>query len=72
MWRYDVHRMPYLFRSAVLITRNQPYLDWANSLRDDGAPLTMELAQQRDVYLGPNSDVQQTLDAVLDQIWEAG
>jgi hypothetical protein len=30
----------------------------------------MELAQLRDVYLGPNSDAPQTLDAVLDQIWE--
>ena len=62
--------MPYLFRSAVLIARKQPYLDWANSLADPGATLTMELAQQRDVYLGSHTDELPTLDALLDDIWD--
>ena len=39
--------MSFLYRSAVTITRKQPYLDWANSL-DDGGPAQTEELSQRD------------------------
>jgi hypothetical protein len=63
--------MPFLFRTALIITRKQPYIDWANSFREDEAPeFTIALARKPDIYLGPHSDYQQTLEAVVDQIWE--
>jgi hypothetical protein len=61
--------MPHLFRTPVLISRRQPYVDWANSL-DDGPEFTIELAQKRDIYLGPHSDLAQKLKQVLDTMWE--
>jgi hypothetical protein len=62
--------MPFLFRTAALISRKQPYVDWANSLDPDGPPLTEALVRKRDVYLGPYSAVEQTLEKALDAIWE--
>jgi hypothetical protein len=62
--------MPFLFRTAALISRKQPYVDWANSLDPDGPLLTEELVRKRDVYLGPYSPVEQTLEKALDAIWE--
>jgi hypothetical protein len=63
--------MPFLYRTALIITRKQPYIDWANSFREEEAPeFTFELAETPDIYLGPHDDRQQTLDAVVDQIWE--
>lgn len=62
--------MSYLFRTPILIARKQPYIDWANSLPGDAPEFTMELAQKRDLYLGPHSNFLQTLDQALDQIWE--
>jgi hypothetical protein len=63
--------MPFLYRTALIITRKQPYIDWANGLKEDDAPeFTVDLAQKPDIYLGPHSDYEQTLEAVVDQIWE--
>ena len=36
--------MSFLYRSAITITRKQPYIDWANGLEDGGPELTAELA----------------------------
>jgi len=63
--------MPFLYRTALIITRKQPYIDWANSFRDEETPeFAVELALQPDIYLGPHNDYQQTLEAVVDQIWQ--
>lgn len=62
--------MPFLYRTAVIVSRKQPYIDWADSLRegaDDGFPV--ELAGKRDVYLGPYSELEQTLDEALADTW---
>jgi ribosomal protein L24E len=62
--------VPYLFRTAVLIARKQPYIDWANNLDDDGAELPKELTDTRGIYLGRHSIHSQTLAQALDEIWE--
>src|SRR6266704_5020902 len=44
--------MPLLYRIAVTVTRRQPYLDWANSVDEDGPMLSEEFANdRRTVYL---------------------
>ena len=38
--------MPFLSRSALIVRRKTPDLDWANGLTDtDGVELTVEIAQ---------------------------
>jgi hypothetical protein len=32
--------MTFLYRFALTVTRRQPYIDWANSVDDDGPELT--------------------------------
>jgi ribosomal protein L24E len=62
--------MPFLYRTAVTITRKQPYIDWANS-SDDGPELTKELAEdRRTVYLVGESDNRPDLRTLLDDYWE--
>lgn len=62
--------MAYLYRTAVIVSKRQPYIDWANGLRegdDDGFP--EELARKRDVYLGPYSELDLTLDEAIGDVW---
>jgi ribosomal protein L24E len=63
--------MALLYRSAVTITRKQPYIDWANGFDDDGPELTSELAgSRRTVYLVGESDGRPDLRALLDDYWD--
>ena len=63
--------MAVLYRSAVTITRKQPYIDWANSCDDDGPELTSELAgARRTIYLVGESDNRLDLRTLLDDYWE--
>jgi ribosomal protein L24E len=63
--------MSFLYRAAITITRNQPYLDWANGLDDGGPDLTPELASdRRSVYLVPEADGEPDLSALLDEFWQ--
>jgi hypothetical protein len=63
--------MSFLYRSAITITRKQPYIDWANSFADGGPELTQELADdRRTIYLVPESDNEPDLATLLDQFWE--
>ena len=63
--------MSFLYRAAITITRKQPYIDWANSLDDDGPELTAELADdRRTIYLVPESAVRPDLKSLLDEFWE--
>jgi hypothetical protein len=61
-----------LYRSAITITRKQPYIDWANSVDEGGPELTTELADdRRTVYLvGESENGRLDLRAVLDDYWE--
>ena len=63
--------MTFLYRFAITITRKQPYLDWANSLDNDGPELTAELAEdRRTIYLVPESAEQPDLESFLREFWE--
>ena len=63
--------MSFLYRSAITITRKQPYLDWANSFDDGGPELTAELADdRRTIYLVPESPNQPNLESLLAEFWE--
>ena len=63
--------MSFLYRSAITITRKQPYIDWANALDEDGPELTPELAgDRRSVYLVSESDDEPDLALLLDEFWE--
>jgi hypothetical protein len=56
-----------LHRSALTITRKQPYADWANSDEPDPVPYTDELP--RTVYLVPAIDSLTTITDLLDEFW---
>ncbi len=62
--------MGFIYRTAVSITRKQPYVDWANSFEDDGPELTLDLAQRRDtIYLVGTAEYEQSLEDVLSEWW---
>ena len=64
--------MSFLFRSALIVRRKTPYLDWANGLADTGGvELTVEIAETPTIYLGPDSPVGQKIDEVVGDVWEA-
>ena len=63
--------MSFLYRTAITVIRKQPYIDWANSVDDDGPGLTNELAQdRRTVYLVEEADARPDLRQLLDDHWE--
>ena len=63
--------MSFLYRAAITISRKQPYIDWANSVDDDGPELTAELADdRRTIYLVPESDDPSNLESLLEEFWE--
>ena len=63
--------MSFLYRTAVTVTRKQPYIDWANSSGDDAPELTKELAEdRRTVYLVAESDDRPDLRTLLNDYWE--
>jgi hypothetical protein len=65
-------QLTFLYRSAITVTRQQPYLDWANAGEADGPELTNELASsRRTVYLVEDLDTSNAdLDSLLDDHWE--
>jgi hypothetical protein len=63
--------MSFLYRFALTITRQQPYLDWANSFDDGGPQLSEELARdRRTIYLVPESTTEPDRERLLDEFWE--
>ena len=63
--------MSFLYRSALTVTRLQPYLDWANSFDDGGPTLTEELARdRRTIYLVPEVITEPNLESLLAEFWE--
>lgn len=64
--------MSFLYRTALTVTRKQPYLDWANSLQDGSPDLTPELARdRRTIYLVPESDDEPDPQVVVEEFWAA-
>jgi len=63
--------MGFLHRTRVIVSRKQPYVDWANGLRrEDDVAFPREFVQKRNVYLGPYSEFEQPLDRALQEIWQ--
>ena len=62
--------MSFLYRTAITITRKQPYLDWANSFDDGGPKLTEQFNEdRRTIYLVPEVD-RPKLPEILDEFWQ--
>lgn len=63
--------MAFLYRTAVIVSRRQPYVDWANSVNHgDDPPFSSELQSAKTIYLGPASDLVPSLKEALDEIWK--
>jgi hypothetical protein len=63
--------MSFLYRTAITVTRKQPYIDWANSFDDGGPELTNELAgDRRTVYLVEAADDPSAIGELLDDHWQ--
>ncbi|MBZ5558166.1 MAG: hypothetical protein LAO77_12905 [Acidobacteriia bacterium] len=62
--------MSFLYRTAITITRKQPYIDWANSFNDGGSDLTDEInSSRRTIYLVPESDDEPDREKIVDEFW---
>src|SRR5262245_8517278 len=63
--------MSFLYRTAVTLTRRQPYIDWANSLEEEGPALTDELNRdQRTVYLVREPEGAPDVEEILAEHWQ--
>ena len=61
--------MSFLYRVGLVVAHKQPYVDWANSIKDGGPELPPDLAAHRTVYLVPEPDAEPDLPALLDEFW---
>jgi hypothetical protein len=60
-----------LFRTAVSLSRRQPYVDWANGVDDGGPRLTLESANRgAGVYLVAVPERELSRDEVVAEWWE--
>ena len=58
--------MAMLNRTAIILIPKQPYVDWANSLDDDGPRFEIsEANDQLTVFLGPDLDSVDEIDAFV-------
>ncbi len=62
--------MSFLYRVGLAVARKQPYVDWANSIADDGPPLPRDLAAHRTVYLAPEPENEPDIEALLEEFWQ--
>jgi hypothetical protein len=62
--------MSFLYRHGLLISRKKPYLDWANSLDDEEASLSLEVSgANRSLYLVPEVAGQPDLSDLVEEFW---
>ena len=63
--------MSLLYRTPVIVRKKRPYVDWANGISqgDDDATLTIEAASVPEIYLGPASEREPTLESALEDLW---
>jgi hypothetical protein len=63
--------MSFLHRTALIITRKQPYIDWANQSEEESDDqVTFPAEDRRTIYLVPASDYEVTVGELLDEFWE--
>jgi hypothetical protein len=64
--------MSFLYRHGLLISRKQPYIDWANRVANDSVPLSDELSRHnRSLYLVPEVDGEPDLAELVDEFWSS-
>jgi hypothetical protein len=62
--------MSYLFRTALIVRRKEPYIDWANHDGDE-VDMTPELAATPDVYVVRAGQTAEPDAGIVDAYWEA-
>lgn len=61
--------MPFLYRTPVLVSKRQPYVDWANGFKD-GVELGDDLAREKTVYLVETAIPEATLEQIVADYWQ--
>ncbi len=65
------HRPRTINRAALIVRPQQPYVDWANSVDDDGARAILEEARtDPSIYLVEIIDFREDFDLLIDETWE--
>jgi hypothetical protein len=65
------HRPRTINRAALIVRPKQPYVDWANSVDDDGPRVILqEVRNDPSIYLVETIDFQEDLDLLVDDTWE--
>ena len=58
-------------RAALIVRPKQPYVDWANSVDDDGPrAILQELRTDPSIYLVETIDLLEAVDLLIDDTWE--
>ncbi len=65
------HRPRTINRAALIVRPRQPYVDWANSVGDDGPrAILQELRTDPSIYLVESIDLTEDFDLLVDDTWE--
>jgi hypothetical protein len=65
------HRPRTINRAALIVRPRQPYVDWANSVDDDGPrAILQELRTDPSIYLVESIDSLEDLDLLVEDNWE--
>ena len=65
------HRPRTINRAALIVRPKQPYVDWANSVDDDGPrAILQELRTDPSIYLVEIIDFLEDFDLLIDDTWE--
>ncbi len=65
------HRPRTINRAALIVRPKTPYVDWANSVDDDGPQaILQDLGRDPSIYLVESIDYLDDCDALVDDNWE--
>ena len=65
------HRPRTINRAALIVRPRQPYVDWANSVDDEGPrAILQELRTDPSIYLVKSIDFTEDFDLLVDDSWE--
>ena len=65
------HRPRTINRAALIVRPKQPYVDWANSVDDDGPrAILQELRTDPSLYLVETIALLEAVDLLIDDTWE--
>ena len=67
----SAHRPRTINRAALIVRPKQPYVDWANSVDNDGPrAILQELRTDPSIYLVETFDFLDDFDLLVDDTWE--